>query len=259
MSTTITTELVKELRDATGISVMQCRKALEEAGGDMEKAIAILKKTSSDIALKKADREAKDGRVIVKTNGNKSVLVSLHCETDFVSKNEDFVNLLNSLSDIAANEGTAKMAEKAKEMIDPIIQKTGEKIELGTSYEVEGNTVGSYVHNHKAAVVVSLEGGNEELAKDVAMHIAAMRPEYITADEITPEAKSTMIEIFEKEVAGINKPEDIKKKMLEGKINTYFKEKTLMDQPFIKNPEETISSLLQKGGAKLKEVKRYSI
>src|SRR3989338_3193210 len=120
MSTQITTEQVKELRDKTGISVMQCRKALEEAGGDTEKAIAILKKGSADIALKKADRVAKDGRVIVKTKGNKTVLVPLHCETDFVSKNEDFVQLLDKLSDLALNEGITSMQEKAKDMIDPV-------------------------------------------------------------------------------------------------------------------------------------------
>ncbi len=259
MSHTITTEQVKELRDKTGISVMQCRRALEEAEGDMDKAIAILKKTSSDIALKKADREAKDGRVIIKNTAGKSVLVSLHCETDFVSKNEDFVNLLGQLSDIALNEGIEKMKTSAKEMIDPIIQKTGEKIELGEAYEVEGDTIGNYVHNNKSAIVVSLEGGNADVAKDIAMHIAAMRPEYLSADEIPEEAKNTMTEIFQKEVAEVDKPEEIKKKMLEGKIATYFKEKTLLDQPFIKNGDQTIRALLESVKAKIKEVKRYSI
>ncbi|MBP9711908.1 MAG: translation elongation factor Ts [Candidatus Pacebacteria bacterium] len=258
-SSTITTELVKELRDKTGISVMQCRKALEEAQGDMEKAIAILKKTSSDIALKKQDRVAADGRVTVKTAPNKAFIVSLHCETDFVSKNDDFVNLLETLATKAVEGGIEAMKVGAKDMIDPIIQKTGEKIELGEAYEVDGAVIGTYVHNNKAAVVVSLEGGTSELAKDIAMHIAAMRPEYLSASEIDEAAKKTMTEIFEKEVAGVDKPEEIKKKMLEGKIGTYFKEKTLIDQPFIKNPEETIGSLLQKSKSAIKEVKRYSI
>ncbi len=259
MPSPITTEMVKELRDATGISVMQCRKALEEAGGDMTKAIAILKKTSSDIALKKADRVAADGRVAIKTDGKKSVLVSLHCETDFVSKNDDFVNLLETLANIALSEGIEKMKADAKNLIDPIIQKTGEKIELGNAYEIQADVLGNYVHNNKAAVVVALEGGNPETAKDVAMHIAAMKPEYISAEEITEETRKTMGEIFEKEVAGVDKPEEIKKKMLEGKMATYFKERTLLDQPFIKNPEETIGTLLGKAKAKIKEVKRYSI
>lgn len=259
MPSPITTELVKELRDATGISVMQCKRALEEAEGDMKKALAILKKTSSDIALKKADRETKDGAVIVKANDKKTVLVSLHCETDFVSRNEDFVKLLNGLGDMAFSDGIEKMKEKAKDMIDPIIQKTGENIELGDIYEVKGDILGNYVHNNKSGVIVSLTGGNVELAKDIAMHITAMKPEYISQEEISEDAKKTMMEIFQKEIAEIDKPEEIKKKMLDGKINTYFREKTLLDQPFIKNPDQTIGKLLEISGTKIKEVKRYSI
>ena len=259
MSTQITTEQVKELRDATGISVMQCKRALEEAGGDMNKALAILKKTSSDIALKKADRSLNSGTVMVKTEGNKTVLVSLLCETDFVSKNEDFTSLLAKLTDKALADGIENMKQGAKDMIDPIIQKTGENIGLGDAYEIVGDVVASYVHNNKIAVVVSLNGGNVDLARDIAMHIAAMKPEYITKDEISEEAKNTMMEIFQKEVASIDKPEEIKKKMLEGKIGTYFKEKTLLDQPFIKDSNLTVGKLLENAKASIKEVKRYSI
>jgi len=259
MSQVITTELVKELRDATGISVMQCKRALEEAEGDMKKALAILKKTSSDIALKKAERVVKDGAIMIKTENNKSVLVSLYCETDFVSKNEDFTSLLSNLTDIALKDGIEKMKEISKDMINPIIQKTGENIQLGETYIIEENIVGNYIHNNKSAVIVSLEGGNKELAKDIAMHITAMKPEYISQDDIKEEDKKTMKEVFEKEVANIDKPEDIKKKMLEGKIATYFKEKTLLNQPFIKNADETIEKLLEKSKAKIKEVKRFSI
>lgn len=259
MSTQITTEQIKELRDNTGISVMQCKRALEEAEGDVNKALAILKKNSSDIALKKGSREVKDGAVAIKASGSKAVLISLLCETDFVSRNEDFVILLGKLTDLAFTEGMAPTKQKAKELIDPIIQKTGENIVLGDIYEVSGEVLGSYVHNNKSGIIVSLTGGNSELAKDIAMHITAMKPEYLSPSEITPEARKTITEVFEKEVAKINKPEDIKKKMLEGKITTYFKEKTLLDQPFIKNPEETIGQLLEKSQATIKEVKRYSI
>ena len=259
MAIQITTEQIKELRDSTGISVMQCKRALEEAEGDMNKALAILKKTSSDIALKKADRVANDGAVTIKSDGNKAVLVTLHCETDFVSRNDDFVSLLSALTDKALKEGAEKMKSDAKDMIDSIIQKTGENIQLGDVYEVSGSTIGTYVHNNKMGVIVSLEGGTAEVARDIAMHITAMKPEYITSAEITPEAKQTMTEIFQKEVASIDKPEEIKKKMLDGKIGTYFKEKTLAEQPFIKNPDETIGQLLQKNKAQIKEVKRSVI
>lgn len=259
MTATITTELIKELRDKTGVSVMQCKNALQEASGDMEKALAILKKTSSDIALKKAGRDAKDGRVMIKSDENKTVMVALHSETDFVSKNEDFVSLLTNLTDMAFNKGIEDMKASAKNMIDPVIQKTGENIQLGDVYQVEGPVVGSYVHNNKKAVIVSLDGGNTKLAKDIAMHIAAMNPEYMSENEITPEVKKMVAEIFEKEVAEIEKPEEIKRKMLEGKIATYFKEKTLTEQAFIKNGDETVGKLLANNNAKVKEVKSYLI
>ncbi|MEI6280728.1 MAG: translation elongation factor Ts [bacterium] len=259
MPTNITIEQVKELRDTTGISVMQCKRALEEADGDMNKALAILKKTSSDIAQKKADRSLNSGAIMIKNEGNKTVLVGLLCETDFVAKNEDFSTLLSKLTDIALEKGLPKTKEEGKDAIDPIIQKTGENIQLGEMYEVLGDTIGSYLHNNKIGVIVSLSGGNKELAKDVAMHIAAMKPEYISQNEITDAAKKTMQEIFEKEVESINKPADIKKKMLDGKMATYFKEKTLLDQPFIKDGEQTVGKLLEKSGAQIKEVRRYSI
>jgi elongation factor Ts len=259
MSTQITTELVKELRDKTGISIMQCRKALEEASGDMEKAILILKKNSGDIALKKADRDASDGAICVKTNGDKTILLTLHCETDFVSKNDDFVKVLNELTQMALEHGVEKMKESSKELIDGIIQKTGEKVELGEVSLINGSTVGSYVHNGKNAVIVSLEGGNVEIARDIAMHAAAMRPEYITNAEITEEAKKAMTDLYTEELANVDKPEEIKKKMLEGKLNTFFKEKTLTEQPFIKNPDETVGQLLAKNNAKIIEVKRSVI
>lgn len=260
MSTTqITTEMVKELRNNTGISVMQCKRALEEAEGDMKKALAIFKKTSSDIALKKINREVKDGAVMIKTEDKKAVLVSLHCETDFVSRNKDFATLLENLADKAISSGIEKMKKEAKDMIEPVIQKTGENIQLGEAYEVSGNVLGNYTHNNKIAVIVSLEGGNSSLAKDIAMHIAAMKPEYITSKEITSDARKTITEVFQKEISNIDKPAEIKKKMLEGKLLSYFKEKTLLDQPFIKNPQDSIGGLLMKSKAKIKEVKRYSI
>ncbi len=260
MSQTVSTELVKELREKTGISVMQCRRALEEAEGDMEKAVAILKKTSADISEKKAGRTAGDGAVAVRSDGKKAVLVTLRSETDFVAKNADFLSLLDGLANLALKDGIEKMKTEAKGLIDPVIQKTGEKIELGEVYEVEGETLGSYVHgNNKIGVIVSLSGGSPQLGKDVAMHAAAMKPEYVTESDIDEAAKRTMREIFEKETAQTGKPAEIQKKMLDGKMATYFKEKTLLDQPFIKDPEKTVGALLEKNGAKIKEIRRSAI
>ena len=156
--------MVKELRDTTGISIMQCRRALLEAEGDIKKALLILKKTSSEIALKKGDREVKDGAVVIKKSpdSRKAVLVSLLCETDFVSKNEDFLALLQKLADEALArgvDGIDTMRTDAKEMINPVIQKTGENIKLGEAYLVAGENLGTYVHNNKIAVVGKFPGG----------------------------------------------------------------------------------------------------
>jgi len=251
MSTQITTELVKELRDRTGVSVMQCKAALEEAEGDMEKALIVLKKKSSSIAMKKADRDAHDGTITVVEGKGKVILLALHSETDFVARNEDFTNLANTLAKTALEEGLEAMKAKSGDMINQSVQKLGEKIELGHTEEITGDVLGSYVHSGKSAVVVSLTGGTTELAKDIAMHIAAMKPVYMKAEDVTEEDRSKVVEVFEKEVAESDKPEDIKKKMLEGKIATYFKEQTLMDQAFIKNPELTIGKLLADKGATL--------
>lgn len=259
MSIQITASLVKELRDATGVSVMQCKNALEEAGGDMEKALIILKKKSSSIAMKKADRNASDGIIIVKEEEGKTLLLALNTETDFVAKNVDFVNLANKLGDLALKEGVDSMKSQSQDIINEVVQKVGEKIELGKVEEIKGSTIGSYIHNSKSAVVVSLSSGTKELARDIAMHIAAMKPAFVSSSDITEDDKKKVIEVFEKEVAESDKPEEIKKKMLEGKISTYFKEQTLMDQFFIKNPEITIEKLLKDNNAKLVSFLRESI
>jgi len=251
MSIQITAQLVKELRDATGVSVMQCKNALEEAEGDMEKSLIILKKKSSSIAMKKADRTAHDGVIVVVEGQGKTLLLTLNSETDFVAKNADFVTLANDLAKLAMDEGVEAMQAKSLDIINPVVQKVGEKIELGKVEIIEGEVLGSYVHGGKRAVIVSIKGGTVELARDIAMHIAAMKPAFTSALDITEEDKAKVIEVFEKEVAESDKPEDIKKKMLEGKISTYFKEQTLMDQSFIKNGDITVGNLLKEKGATL--------
>ena len=247
----ITTEQIKELRDATGVSVMQCKKALEEAQGNMDKAMLVLKKKSADIATKKSDRSAKDGLVIIKTKGNKAVLAVLNCETDFVSKNADFVQLSNQIADLALDLGAEAAKAKAPEMISPVVQKIGENIQLNKILSIEGAVLGSYTHNGKAGVVVSLAGGSTELAKDIAMHIAAMKPEYAKKEDIDKAMVESVKDLFKKEVDESNKPEDIKQKMMQGKIDAYFKERTLLEQPFIKNPDQTVGKLLETNKATL--------
>lgn len=181
----ITTEQIKELRELTGVSVMQCKKALEETGGDKEKALLVLRKKSSDIASKKEDRELGAGVIESYIHGNKSVgaLVELSCETDFVARNEEFV----------------------------------------------------------------------AIARDIAMHITATNPEYIDETKITDEVRAKVTEMFNKEVSESGKPADIQEKMMEGKLSGYFAERTLLEQPFVKNPDITIKQLIDGGVQKFGE------
>ncbi len=255
----ITTEQIKALRDSTGVSIMQCKKALEEAGGDMEKALMILKKKSSEIAAKKADRATADGLIVVKKGDEKAVMVMLNCETDFVAKNADFVDLANKIADNALSKGIETAKTEAKDMIDPVIQKIGENIVLGSVQEFTGETIGTYVHNGKQGIVTVLTGGSEDLAKDIAMHIAAMKPEYKTREDVPHDKVEMAQEMFMKDIAASDKPEEIKQKMLQGKIDAYFKEQTLTDQPFVKNPEVTIGALLKNANATIVSFDRFSI
>jgi elongation factor Ts len=255
----ITTEQIKELRELTGVSIMQCKKALEEAEGDMEKAIMILKKKSSEIAAKKSDREATEGVIVTKRAAGKVAVVELFCETDFVAKNDDFINLANAIAEKALAEGADATKAGSDEMVSQVVQKVGENVQLGRVMVMEGDVLGAYVHDGKSGAVVTLKGGTEELAKDIAMQITAMRPEYTRRDEIPADMLEKAKDLFAEEVNGSNKPDDIKAKMMEGKVNAYFRDLTLMDQSFFKNPDMTIEKLLASGKAELVSFERISI
>ncbi len=255
---TITTEQVKELRDATGVSVMQCKKALEEADGDKEKALLILKKKSTEIAAKKSDREATAGAVAKAQKDGMGLLLVLRCETDFVAKNSDFTTLADTLATMALEKGKEEAEKAAPDLIGSAIQKLGENIQLGEIATVSAPIVGSYVHDGRVGVLVGLSGGTEALAKDIAMHIAAMNPEYKTRADVPADASEKVKALFAEEVANSDKPAEIKEKMLAGKIDTFFKERTLLDQSFIKNPDITVETLLKQGGASLVEFVRVA-
>lgn len=257
---TITTEQVKELRDKTSVSVMQCRKALEEAGGDMEKAIILLRKKGSEMAEKKSDRSASDGRIFIKQDGSRAVVLTLYCETDFVAQNEGFVSCGQAIVESAWTDGAEKATEIAPGLINEAVLKTGENIQLGAIEEHKGEVVGSYTHfTGKTAVVVVLKGGDADIAKDIAMHVSAMKPTYLQSSDIKESDKEAVIEVLKKEVDESGKPEDIKAKMMEGKISGYFKEQTLLDQPFFKNPEMTIANFLSSKGAEVVSFRLYTI
>lgn len=257
MTTSI--DQVKELRESTGVSIMQCKKALEECGGDMEKALMLLKTKASVDAAKKGDRATTEGLVVAKSANGKAVMLTLYCETDFVARNEDFVALANSLLDIALEGGIEKVKKVAKEKIDLVVQKIGENIQLGNVEEIAGESLGVYTHNGKMGVVVSLAGGNAEMARDIAMHVAAMKPEFVSGADVPEEQKVKAKELFEKEVNESDKPEEIKAKMLQGKIDTYFKELTLLEQPFVKDGSMTVGKLLENAKASVASMLRQVI
>jgi len=256
----ITMEQVKELREQTSVSIMQCKKALEEADGDMEKALIILKKKSGAAAAKKADRDAKDGIVVIKESTSKAMLLTLHCETDFVAKNEDFKAIATELVEKAFIDGVEAMKEISEEKVAEGIQKVGENIQLGEIGEITGTVIGSYKHNNKNVAVVALSGGTAQIAKDIAMQITAMKPTYITEEEIPQHDKDKAREFFTEELAKENKPKEMHDKILEGKIASYFKEQVLLSQSFIKDPSKTISQILKDGGnLKIESFKVQSI
>lgn len=239
---------------------MQCRKALEEASGDMEKALIMLRKKGAEIAEKKSDRTAADGLIVIKNDGTRALTLILNCETDFVARNDDFVTLANKLVEIAWSEGEEKARADAPAMINDVVLKIGENIQLGSITETTGTTVGSYVHhNGKTAVIVCMTGGTQDVARDIAMHTAAMKPTYLSGSEITDEAKAQVMEVLQKEVDESDKPADIKAKMMEGKIASYFKEQTLLDQPFFKQPEKTIGQYAKDNGATVEKYVVYTL
>lgn len=258
---TITMDVIKELRETTGVSVMQCKRALEEAGGDVEKALIILRKQSGAAALKKADRSAADGLVVIKEKGNEAVLLVLNCETDFVAKNVDFIALSENIADYALEHSLEETKEYAQAPIAEAIQKIGENIQLGSIQKVSGEVLGSYVHNGKNGALVVLSAGNTNLAKDIAMHVSAMRPTFITREEVTEADTEKAKEVFRAEVEenGAGKPEEIKEKMLQGKLDSFIKEQVLMEQFFIKDPSKTIAQLLKEANATIVMIEKYSI
>jgi elongation factor Ts len=244
---TITTEIIKELRDETGVSIMQCKKALEDAGGDVEKAKVILAKQSRAAAEKKADRSLGDGLIVTKQKDNQTAVLVLRCETDFVAKNEDFIKVANDLAEMALNEGIEATKANAQTMIDPLVQKIGENMALGEVSILDGSPTGVYNHNGKNVAVVVLANGDETLAKDIAMHITAMKPRFLSKDEILDVDMENAKAVFEEEIG--DKPAEMKAKILEGKLNAYFKEFTLLEQNFIKEPEKTVEQVLKEKGA----------
>ena len=258
----ITASDVNKLRQQTGLGMMDCKKALVEAVGDFEKAIEILRKKGQKVAANRTDKEAKEGLVIAKAtdDGKKGVILTLNCETDFVAKTEGFTSIANKIAEIAADKAP-KSAEELKnlsfngngqtvsERITEEIGKSGEKMEISSYYLVEAEKVVAYNHpGNKVASIVGLNKGGEkvqEVAKDIAMQIAAMSPIAIDKDDVPKDVIEKEIEIGKEQARSEGKPEPMLEKIAQGKLSRFYKDYTLLNQDFIKDSKKTVGQYLK--------------
>ncbi|KRO90218.1 MAG: translation elongation factor Ts [Proteobacteria bacterium] len=260
----VTASLVKELRERTGLGMMECKKALAEADSDIDKAIEDLRKSSGMKAAKKAGRTAADGLVSIKVETGYGVVVEVNSETDFVARDEGFQRFVGSVLDSAFASKETDMAvlmagdlESAREAL---VQKIGENISPRRVGSVEASVVGGYVHsNNRIAVLVGLSGGSEELAKDIAMHIAAVNPAVVSSDQMPAEVVAAEKEIFAAQARESGKPEEIIEKMIIGRVNKFLKESSLVDQPFVKDPDMTVGKLVKEAGAEVLSFVRFEV
>ncbi|NBC24105.1 MAG: elongation factor Ts [Bacteroidetes bacterium] len=251
---------VKKLRDHTGAGMMDCKKALKEADGDFDKAIEVLRKKGQKLSAKRADRDAKEGVVMALVNDDqtKGVVIKLSCETDFVAKNEDFVQLAKEMATIALKEFPTSKEELLKLKLNDItigekvteqIGVIGEKIELADYERMESDMVVSYIHmGHKAGVILGLNkpGEAEEKAgRDVAMQVAAMRPVGVSKEDVPQETIDKELEIGREIALKEGKPDNIVDKIAQGKLNKFFKENTLLHQAYVKESKMTVEQYLK--------------
>jgi len=267
----ITAGMVKELRERTGLGMMDCKKALVEAEGDMEKAIDDLRKASGLKAAKKAGRIAAEGVVLTKVSedGNYGIIVEVNSETDFVARDENFLGFANKVLNEAFTRRVADvaalMAGELEKVREALVQKIGENINVRRIQIVEFQDpnvgiVDSYIHsNNRIAVVVALKGGDSTLAKDIAMHVAAVNPLVVRSEDVPKELLAKESEIYSAQARESGKPEDIIEKMIQGRLRKYVAEVSLLDQPFVKDGEITVSALLKKAGADVVSFIRYEV
>jgi elongation factor Ts len=278
MSTvTITAQDINKLRQATGAGMMDCRKALTETNGDFEAAIDWLRKQGQKVAAKRSDREAKEGVIIAKTSADNKVgfVVCISCETDFVSKNAEFVAFAQAIAD-AAVANDVKSAEelnevvingaKVSDMINDKLASIGEKIGVAKFERIEAPYVASYIHgSYRMGVLVGLTSAAEEAGKDIAMQIAAMNPLAVDADSISPETiereRAIVVDTMKADPKMAGKPDEMIAKIAEGKLNAFFKEQTLLAQAFVKDGGISVGDYLKSVGADLKvtEFKRVAL
>ena len=269
----ITAAMVKDLRERTGAGMMECKKALVECDGDIEAAIEHMRKTGLAKADKKAGRTAAEGLISIQaSDDNKKVaIVEINCETDFVSKGDDFQNFCNEVAKLTLDNQPADMdallalpmsgGASVADTLKTMIAKIGENMNVRRFklMSSENGHVSSYSHGSRIGVVVSMEGGNDDLGRDIAMHIAASRPSAVSEAEVDPALIEKEKEIFTAQAAESGKPAEIIEKMIGGRINKFLKEITLLGQPFVKDPDTTVEKLLKGAGATVLAFERFEV
>lgn len=261
----ITAAMVKELRERTGLGMMECKKALTAAGGDIEKAIDDMRAAGAIKAAKKAGNIAAEGSIAVKiaADNKAAVIIEVNSQTDFLALQDDFKGFVAESLEKAFNEkltDAAPLVEAREEARLALVAKTGENVNIRRLTRVEGDVVGAYLHGHRIGVVVNLKGGNPELAKDIAMHVAASNPQFLSASEVSEEAiakKEIFLALNADKIAG--KPENIVENMVKGRISKFLAEASLVEQPFVKNPEVKVGDLAKQAGAEIVSFVRYEV
>ena len=260
--------LVKELRERTGLGLLECKRALAAAGGNVEQAIEEMRKSSGMKAAKKAGRTAADGVVVTRVaqDGSYGIVVEVNSETDFVARDENFLSFVNAVTDAAfearQDDVAALMAGELESSREALVQKIGENIGVRRIQIVsaENGVVGSYVHgNSRIAVLVELKGGDQDLAKDVAMHVAAVSPQVVSGDDMPAEQIEKEKEIYTAQALESGKPPEIVEKMIGGRIKKFLSENSLIEQPFVKDPEMTVGKLVSSAGAEVVSFARFEV
>ena len=266
------TSLIKELRDLSGAGLMDCKKALEENNGDIDKAMDYLREKGISKAAKKASRIAAEGLSTVVIEGNNACVVEVNCETDFVAKNEKFVNLVSTIAKTIVNSDATTMEDALNlsceegtinDYVTSMTATIGEKISFRRFKKLtktDSQNFGSYIHmGGKISVLTLIEGASEEVAKDVAMHSAAMRPSYIRREDVPAEETEKEMNVLKEQAMNEGKPAEIAEKMVQGRINKFYKEICLDEQEFVKDSDKTVGQFVKDNGGSIVDMVRFEV
>ena len=265
MTKLVTPLLVKDLRERTGLGMMECKRALVACTGDIDEAIAMLRKSSGLKAAKKSSRTAADGSIGVASSDDYGVIIEVNSETDFVARDDNFQGFVKDVLETAFNTQEAELValranKRLEEKRNDLIQKIGENILLRRCKSLKAPVVGSYLHsNRRIGVVVGLTGGSSELARQVAMHVAAVNPAVVRSQDISESVLAAEKEIYLAQARDSGKPEAIVQKMVAGRVAKFLKESSLIDQPFVKDPDKTIGQLVAEANSDVTTFIRFEV